>query len=826
MEASIELDGGDISDKKTPSLTILSGTFTGEISVGSKGTLYVKGGKMDGIITKDTGSVVCTGGLFKEKPEDDLLQIGYIVAENQIDGYFQVEADKAAQIKDKTYDTLSTALRVAKDGDTVILLKDQTDIRVNVYSITNKSIVLDLNGKTVSTPDTNTISVNSFKKQREITIKNGTIRNTNHSEKLSAGIGAEQQADLTLENVTVETDGTNSCGVYTYLKGNDVQPVITVKGSQTKIYGKAAGIAVMGDNATKSPATLIVEDGIIEGGWYGIAGNGAQNNTNITINGGTIRGGDCGIFHPQYGQLHISGGTIEGATGVEMRAGELNVSGNPVITATGEYASDSNASGSTSSGVGIAIAQHVTNQPISVNIAGGTVNGVKALEEINPQGNSDDNLSQVKMEVTGGRFVGEVSAADVSKFISGGTYSTDPTGFVDDDSYAYKMNNQYVVAPEGYQAADWIFEKDTVNDRLYIGTYHSPYIPPVSTDPITNTGSASSASATTNADISKDPASTIEEKTETADDKTEITTTTVKIAPETAEKIVQRAIQHSSALIVIDATTDTTPIVPVGTRTQVVLPATTLRDLASKTTADVVIKSDVAEIKLDGEAVHAIAEQTATAGTLTDNDTVTILAEKTKDENKEMQFELKVVTSKGLISDFDGGNVSVKVQLNDDLRSKERLACLYIEDSGWYSRVQGTKNADGSYSFVTGHFSTYAIMEENEANKLIEKQTSLTKGVQNTTIKLTSSLVTKGIKLKWKKSKGFKVDAYQVYRGAKKNGKYTKIYSTKKGTTTSMINRKDVKKGKRYFYKMRGVRTIAGKTFYTKWSNKAYRIYK
>ena len=735
--------------------------------------------------------------------------------------------EAVAQIGKTYYNLLSTALSKAKDGDTVLLLKDQTGSE-NTYSITNKSITLDLGGRMILTStaaSANTIFLSSYNASRNVTIKNGTIRNTNSSMENVVGILVNQGINLTLENVTVEATGSGSYGVFINSNADDIQRTITVKGTQNRIFGKTAGIAVNGYKEKEDVLTkLIVEDGTIEGGSYGIAGNGEQHNTNITVNGGTINGGSCGIFNPQDGKLNISGGTIEGATGVEMRAGELNVTGSPVITATGAYTSNSNGSGSTSTGVGIAVAQHTTKLPISVNISGGTIKGVRALDETNPENNPEESISKVSIEVTDGSFVGEVCAADVTKFISGGTYSADPTGFVDDNSYAYKMNANYIVAPEGYQAANWVFEKDTVNDKLYIGTYHIPYYPPAFSDPITNTGSASSESATTNADISKDPASTIEQKTEITDDKTEVTTTTIEIAPETAEKIVQRAIQHSSAHIVIDATTGKAGNTTAGNKTEVVLPASTILTLAEKTTADVVIKSDIAEITLDAKAVNAVAAQTG--GEIAANDTVIVAAQKVKDESKEMRFDLKVVTPNGPVLDFDGGDVFVKVQLNDKLKTKQRLACLYIDDYGWLSRVEGTKNADGTYGFVTGHFSTYAIMEERDADKLIKKQASLKRGVENTTIKLTSSPVTKGIKLKWKKSKGFKVDKYQVYRAAKKDGKYSRIYLTKKGTTTSVINRKNLKKGKRYFYKVRGVRTIAGKTLYTRWSNKTDRIYR
>ncbi len=78
-------------------------------------------------------------------------------------------------------------------------------------------------------------------------------------------------------------------------------------------------------------AKLTVEGTVkLEGYYYGICGNGSRGNTEITINGGTIKGlngNDCtGIYHPQKGQLAISGGEIEGATGIYVKSGDVTAS--------------------------------------------------------------------------------------------------------------------------------------------------------------------------------------------------------------------------------------------------------------------------------------------------------------------------------------------------------------------------------------------------------------------------------------------------------------------------------------------------------------------
>lgn len=75
----------------------------------------------------------------------------------------------------------------------------------------------------------------------------------------------------------------------------------------------------------------------------------------------------------------------------------------------------------------------------------------------------------------------------------------------------------------------------------------------------------------------------------------------------------------------------------------------------------------------------------------------------------------------------------------------------------------------------------------------------------------------KKITVKWKAVSG--ATGYYVYRAAKKNGKYKKVKSTrsKKWTNTKL------KKGKKYYYKVKAYRTVSGKKVLGVWSNISYR---
>ena len=72
------------------------------------------------------------------------------------------------------------------------------------------------------------------------------------------------------------------------------------------------------------------------------------------------------------------------------------------------------------------------------------------------------------------------------------------------------------------------------------------------------------------------------------------------------------------------------------------------------------------------------------------------------------------------------------------------------------------------------------------------------------------------IKLTWKAISG--VNGYQVYRAAKKKGKYKKAATIKKPKKAIWTSKK-LKKGKRYYFKVRPYTRIGNKVYYGKWSN-------
>lgn len=174
-----------------------------------------------------------------------------------------------------------------------------------------------------------------------------------------------------------------------------------------------------GDDGGSAIAAFKYTEVTINGGTltaYGncITGNGSYSGKSegtaakFTVNGGSITSLiGAGIYAPQVnGVTTVTGGTITGQTGIEIRAGTLNISGGTII-GTADYEYSAATSGLTTIGAAVSVAQHNTAQPITVNITGGTFEAECPVSNVNPMGHDQSIVDQINIAIEGGEFTGD-----------------------------------------------------------------------------------------------------------------------------------------------------------------------------------------------------------------------------------------------------------------------------------------------------------------------------------------------------------------------------------------------------------------------------------
>lgn len=261
---------------------------------------------------------------------------------------------------------------------------------------------------------------------------------------LTAPIEVEREVTLDLNGHKVTaTETSNFTGQNDYMFGVHRKAHLTIKDSGTngKIEnnGVAIGIIKMtikGENDATYAAKFTLNGGTLETthenatrNFAVIMGNGTRHNTEVVINGGYVKSKNYhGIYNPQDGKVTVNGGTIEGLTGIEMRAGTLTVTGGTIIGNGTTVNVEPNDDGETTTGVGIAIAQHNTEKEVKVVVNGGTVKGYAALYESNPENNTA--IDKVSIEINDGTFEATnngtkaIVSKDVENFVKGGTFNT------------------------------------------------------------------------------------------------------------------------------------------------------------------------------------------------------------------------------------------------------------------------------------------------------------------------------------------------------------------------------------------------------------------
>ncbi len=690
------------------------------------------------------------------------------------------------------YDTLPDAINNATTGSTITLLKNVT---VSSTVDITKGVTINMNEKTITGDGCRVFHVKSGGDLNVTGEGKITSENVKDHTKSVVRVGDSGTASFTMgEGVTIEAPSTYGVTIF----GTGTQSM-KINGTINCTYNSDDACAVAGQGSEQYNADSV--------------------ETTITI-GSTARlttANDVAIYKPNTGVLTIEdGANIKGLGGIEVKAGEVVISGNPTITATaGTQSNKYNGDGPSTKGYAVSVMNIKANDgykgKANVTIEGGTFTGGVAILDNVENGGAVDGSKNGQITITGGTF-----STDPSAYVkeNGTNYFVKRAG--EEGSYTYTVLTKdnlttgvYLKDPSSALKGRYYISDTNGGDGPWTVSYRSgsgsSSSTTTTTDNVTNTTEDKTTGTGSTTETSKVEKTTATVKSETKTNANGTKTTTATVDSTTATKIVDKAVENKSEEVVVDTTTTTAQAVTetaAGTTTEVALPEQTVKAIASETEAAVTIKSDAAEVKLDAEAVKAVADQSGDLGT------VSLVVETVAQSETKVEVDLKLVTSKGNVTEFKGGSVSVTVKLNTALAAKP-VVCVYIDDFGTYHKVNGQKNADGTYTFVTGHFSSYAVMAEEEADEVIAEQTeNVEKLVGALALKARSAKTEKGsIKVTLTADEdavrqiedlGYTVK-YKFYRSTKKAKGYTAKYEKADKTYTNTAGTK----GTRYYYKAR-----------------------
>ena len=345
-------------------------------------------------------------------------------------------------------------LAKAKDG--VITLTDDVTLTSTLEITNGKNVTIDLNGNTLTAKDNLATAIkvsNGYLIVKNTAATNGKVVAKGEAFHLAGNNNpatwesTSTPAELVIEK-GVEVESSADCSVY--------------------LYGKGAKVDVYGKLVSKGIYATIQGQGTI---------NNERNNsgTEIVIHEGAevIHTGASGaIYHPQVGTLTVMGGTITGGdVAVEIRRGTLNISGGTFTSNSTTFVcmpNTSPTSGSTASGVAVAIAPHGAvgelGKEVKVNITGGTFNGIYGLYQADPDNRTEQGVN-IDIDVSDGKFVSTgtytqgdtvygaaVYSENVTNFISGGTFSSDVSAYAGNNAVA-SLKNVYYVGTDSIEAA-------------------------------------------------------------------------------------------------------------------------------------------------------------------------------------------------------------------------------------------------------------------------------------------------------------------------------------------------------------------------------------
>ncbi|MDD6042988.1 MAG: hypothetical protein PUB87_04445 [Eubacteriaceae bacterium] len=386
-----------------PSVSITGGTFISEnaqpvASYNTEGNDSVNG--------------FIKGGAFSKKPNHTFLY-KYCLYCDELTGYWIVSSEKAHRIDFDQNDN------ICEDCGTI-------------YPILKKTENTDGTYKTSGLKSFSTITNGSYKLFEDISntrICIGSALDRNMTVDIDLGghtltsIGTSSWSGFYFHPNTLNNTITFKNGTILESAGNGSSSLISIKGTSNNKMIFESDLNIVCVNPTTT-AILVESDGKLESSANitttkdaAIQTNGSSTKAGaaITINGGNITSDTVAIYLPN-GTLEISGGTITGTTAVYTKGYKVTISGGTLVGngSFAEYVYNGNGCNSTGDAFVVDSCNYPSGVPV-VEISGG-------------------NFISEKNKAVGSYF-GNGVTGPVIGFIKGGTFSSDPSAYVDTANY-------------------------------------------------------------------------------------------------------------------------------------------------------------------------------------------------------------------------------------------------------------------------------------------------------------------------------------------------------------------------------------------------------
>ncbi len=751
--------------KVSAKIDIKGGTFKKKISEyyddGTNGTQPIERleNKPDNIVESE---VNISDGIFSEDPTEYIDEIKYEVAHDADKDVYTIVGRQAVSVThDGTatkYNGMDDAVNAAKAGDTITLIKDTTidpkyynNGTANRLNVNEDNITIDLNGKTLTTPNCALTLCGDG-----IVLKNGTM-------------------------VATPTSQGQTFGSYvTQIKGKNVvvKDLTTIGGINVSGYNS--------DNPDNPDATVTITNcNITAGTYYTVC---AQRNSEAVVKNSTLIGGKGAFFWVEakdYKEGDANPANFDAKLSYEKST--VTLVGNNTLyntvgvapiafcTVTVDPRNGDDATVETVNDGATLSLKEPTREGYTfkgwyndgkVWTDGSKITGNMTIVAYWEKNKSDedtkiDTKTDTKTETKDGSTVTTITetvtekakdgsetktvAEDITKTNADGTKEkvntatetkTDKNGDVTETKSETvtktdaQGNTTSTVETKAEVKATTVDNKTTEEKTETVITKDADgnVTETVKTDATVEKTENVTTTEQTVTTTDKDN-KTVVETTKTIEDKTNNVAIETKVSSNTAktEAKIANTEETLPTTVIVDATAAKADVKDV-TKTEVTLPAATVAAIKDAATAESVetveVKTDVATLEIDNTALQTLTKATGEEA----NQSLVLTVAKTdstveKTDNAKATFELTAVLKSNDGNEtpvFDGtdaennGTIKVNVAYTPE-KADNTIKVYYVAENGEKTEMKASYE-DGVLSWDTNHFSTYEVVEVAKAD--------------------------------------------------------------------------------------------------------------